>query len=52
MDSPVTESRLIFAALVVACAVICVSVSALVGAMAYAGWYEDTPRGESQCECC
>lgn len=48
----VTQDGLVFGALVVACAVICLSVSALVGAMAYAGVWEDDRRSESACECC
>jgi hypothetical protein len=48
----VRKEYLTFAALVVALAVIAVSVSAVVGAMFYAGVWEPDPRSEAECECC
>lgn len=44
--------RLEFVALVVACAVICLSVSAVVGAVTYAGWIEPGSGLGETCECC
>ena len=44
--------RLTFAALVVSCVIIAVSVSAVVGAVTYAGWIEPGSRPVETCECC
>lgn len=51
MRDVVTSERLVFVALVVACAVIAISVSAVVGAMVYAGWMEPGDHSQSECEC-
>jgi len=45
------SERLAFVALVVACAVIAISVSAVVGAMVYAGWMEPGSGDRHVCEC-
>lgn len=41
-----------FVALVVTCLIIAVSVSAVVGAVTYAGWIEPGSNPEHACECC
>lgn len=43
--------RLTFVALIIACAVIAVSVSAVVGAITYAGWIEPGSSRYDECEC-
>lgn len=46
------SQRLAFVGLVVACLIISVSVSAVVGAITYAGWIEPGSRHDAACECC
>ena len=46
------KDQLVFAGLVVACLIIAVSVSAVVGAVTYAGWIEPGSRVGQPCECC
>ena len=46
------REQLVFAGLVVACFVIAASVSAVIGAVMYAGWMEPGPGHQETCECC
>lgn len=46
------RDRLVFLALIAACAIIAVSVSGVVGAVVYAGWMEPGSRLDGSCECC
>lgn len=46
------EGMVTFVALVACCVIIAVSVSAVVGAVVYAGWMEPGSGLSGTCECC
>lgn len=47
-----TKERLVLIAVVILGVVLAVSVSAVVGAVTYAGWIEPGSRIGASCECC